>query len=205
MSEEKDVNTEVLASESQEEATVEAETKTEATQSDVDYQKELEMARQELEKKNKQIGQAEHVIETLKKEGGQATTDNIEDVVNRLVEEKVSHLTEKVRGDKIENLVSAYASSTDEAELIKFHLQNSIKQSGDDVTDIINAKAIANKARFQQQTAEIKRAQNVPEAEKVTSAGQKPAKADDLKLSPEEQKIMRQFGVTKDDLQNGVR
>ena len=198
---------ETQASETQsEEVTSEAETSTETeSTSGVDYQKELEMARKELEKKDKRISQAEHVIEKLKEEGTKVDAESIEAMVNRLVDEKVQNLTSQVRADAIDGLISQYSSSKDEAELIKFHLENSIKQSGDDVTDIINAKALANKARFAQQTSEIKRAKLQTEGEKVTTSGEKSKGEETQKFSAEELKIMRAYGLSKEDLEKGVR
>lgn len=203
-----DVNTsESQASEIQtEEVTSEAETSTETeSQSGVDYQKELEMARKELEKKNKQLGQAEHVIEKLKQEGTKVDAESVEAMVNRLVEEKVQNLTSQVRADAIDGLITQYSSNKDEAELIKFHLENSIKPSGDDVTDIINAKALANKARFAQQSAEIKRAKLETEGDKVTTSGEKTKSDTSMKLTAEELKIMRAYGLTPEDLKKGIR
>lgn len=197
---------EIQASESPEEVTSEAETSPETdSKKDIDYKKELEIAREELKKKDKRIGQAEHVIETLKAEGSPVNQTNIEEMVKRMVAEEVGQLTEQVRGDAINNLINDYSSNDDEAELIKYHLQNSIKPSGDDIVDIINAKALANKARFAQQASEIKRAKSEPQAEKVTTSGEKQSKGGERKLSAEDQKIMRAYGLTKEDLEKGVR
>lgn len=197
---------EAQASETQEEVTTGAETTEETeTQSDIDYKKELEVVRTELEKKTKQVGQAEHVIEKLKAEGSTVNAENIEEMVNRLVDEKVNKLTEQVRGDAIQGLIEQYSSNSDEAALIKHHLENSIKPSGDDVVDIINAKALANKARFTQQTSEIKRAQSESEADKASTAGEKQSKAPESKLSAEDLKIMRAYGLSKEDLEKGAR
>ena len=183
------------------EVTQEAETSTETKSTDVDYQKELEMARQALEKKDKQLGQAEHVIEKLKSEGSEVNSATIEE----LIERKFQSFTQQVRGDAIDNLIGSYSSNEDEAALIKHHLENSIKPSGDDVTDIINAKALANKARFTQQTSEIKRAKMQTEADKATSAGQKEESKSKSRLSAEDKKIMRAYGLTEEELQKGVR
>jgi len=183
----------------------ETSTETESKNDALDYQKELEMARKELEKKDKRIGQAEHVIEKLKSEGSDVNQQNIEELVEKMVEERVGQKFQQVRGDMVENLISSYASSKDEAELIKFHLENSIKQSGDDVTDIINAKALANKARFTQQTSEINRAKMETEADDVKSAGAKDEQKPKMRLSADEKRIMKQFNLTEDDLRNGVR
>ena len=177
----------------------ETETKEEST-NDVDYQKELEMARKELEKKDKRIGQAEHVIEKMKSEGTTINQENIEEMVSRMVEDRVSKLTEQVRGDAIDSLIKSYASSDAEAELIKFHLENSIKPSDDDVTDILNAKALANKARFNQQRSEMNRAKTETEADSATSAGAKSENKQTQKFSLEEQKIMRAYGLKPSDI-----
>jgi len=202
-----DVNEETQASESQEESTEEAETSTEETSTDaaLNYKEELEMARKELEKKDKRINQAEHVIEKLKKEGSEVNQENVQEMVERLVEEKIQSFSNQVRGDAIDNLISSYASNEDEAALIKHHLENSIKPSGDDVVDIINAKALANKARFTQQTAEIRRAQSASEAEKATSSGQKESQKTKRRLSQQDRKIMQMYGVSEEDLEKGVR
>lgn len=193
---------EVQASEtSEDEVTEEAETSTEAKSNDVDYQKELEMARKELEKKDKRITQAEHVIEKLKSEGSEINAETIEEIIDR----KFQTFTQQVRGDAIDTLIESYASSKDEAALIKHHLENSIKQSGDDVTDIINAKALANKARFTQQTSEINRAKLQTEADPVAATGQKTEQSTKPRLSAEEKKIMRAYGLTEEDLKKGVR
>ena len=189
--------------ESNEEETSEEDSK-EENKTDVDYEKELEMARKQLQKKDKRIGQAEHVIEKLKKEGTPVNDKNIEEMVNSLVEEKVSTAFNQIRGDVRESLISQYSSSDSEAELIRFHLENSIRSTGDDVKDILNAKALANQARYMQQSSEIKRAQGRPQAEKGTSGGQKDSSSP-VRLSAQDKKIMQQFGLSPDDLKKGVR
>jgi len=73
------------------------------------------------------------------------------------------------------------------------------------VTDIINAKALANKARFSQQTSEINRAKLQTEGDKATSSGEKSSSEPAKKYSQEELKIMRAYGLSKEDLEKGVR
>ena len=197
-----DKSKESQASESQEEEVEEeAETKSETKSQDtVDYQKELEMARDALKKKEKQINQAEHVIEQLKSKGTEINTETIEE----LIEKKFQSFAESVRGDAIDELIKSYSSNEDEAALIKHHLKNSIKSSGDDVTDIINAKALANKARFMQQTSELKRSKLETEASKPSSAGEKGETKSKIKLSSQDKAIMRAYGLTEEDLKKGV-
>ena len=193
------------ASEAEEGIEEEAETESQETQEEVDYKKELEFVQKELEKKSKRINQAEHVIETLKSKGSDINADTIAELVDQAVGERMKEFQETVRGDAIENLVESYASNPDEAELIRHHLKHSIRPSGDDITDILNAKALANKARFDRQRAEIKRAQGETEAEKVTSSGQKGANKPPKRLSADDRKIMRVYGISEEELQKGVR
>jgi len=203
--EEKDVNEiEEVASPTQEESEEESEESSNDSQTEVDYQKELEMARKALLKKDKRINQAEHVIEKLKNQGKEASQANIEEIVEKLVEERVSSAFNTIRGDVRESLISQYSSTEGEADLIRFHLENSIKSSGDDVQDILNAKALANKSRITQQVSEIKRAQSVPEAEKARTSSQKDSSSP-IRLSQQDKKIMQQFGLSADDLKKGVR
>jgi len=184
-----DKQTEVLASESQEVAA-------KATTNDVDYKAELESAQAQLAKKDKQIGQAEHVIETLKGK----SQDDVTAVVEKLVAEKMGAIETKLQAEKDEILIQSHSSSTDEAELIKFHLQHSIVRSDNPLEDIKKAKAIANSAKMTQKTSEIVRAQNTAEADKATTAGEKPAKGTNLNLSAADRKLMQQFGLTEEDV-----
>lgn len=195
---------EVLESESQEEESEEeAETSEDTKTSEVDYKEELERVKERLKKKETQVGQAEHVIEKLKKEkgGGQLDPSTIEEIVER----KLSEFTESVRGDAINNLVSSYASNEDEAELIKYHLKHSIRPSGDDEADILNAKALANKARLSQAASERMRSEGRPPAEKERGAGAKDAPPKEIKLSQKDQEIARAFGLSKEEIAKGYQ
>lgn len=197
--------TESQASEVQEEETVETEEETTESKKDVDYQKELAQAQAELQKKGKQINQAEHVIEELKKKGTEINKDSIEEIVGRLVEDKIQSFTSQVRSDAIGSLIEQYASNNDEAALIKHHLEHSIRPSGDDITDILNAKALANKARFSQQNSEVERSKQATEAEKSTSAGEKTSKSKEAKYSAEDLKLMKAFNLSKEEVEKGIR
>ena len=168
----------------------------------VDYKEELEKAQQMLQKKEKQVKQAEHVIENLKKDKSGPVDVS---VIEQIVQEQMSNFTEQVRGDAITNLVRSYSSSDEEAELIKHHLKHSIRASGDDEADILNAKALANKTRLVQKTAERNRAELRSEPEQATTAGAKDTPAKPLQLSNTDQNIARAFGLTKEELEKGYR
>lgn len=199
----KEDNTQVASPET-EETTTEAETSEEETsQSDVDYKAELENAKATLERKEKQLGQAEHVIEELKKSKGGSAMDVNE--VAQLIDEKFESFTQQVRGDAIDSLVSAYSKSDEEKELIKHHLKHSIKPSGDDEADILNAKALANKTKIIQQVSEVKRADMKSDPTKAVVAGDKTSAKSPRRLSKEDQTVAKAFGLTPEELEKGYQ
>ena len=189
---------EVLEAETSEEEETEDEESEESEE--VDYKGELEKANKLLEKKDKQIGQAEHVIEELKKDGKIDPS-----IIEELIEKKFSTFTEQIRGDAIDSMVHSYSSNEDEAELIKYHLKNSIRPSGDDEADILNAKALANKSKFTQQASERRRAEMRQEPDKAKGAGAKEEVKKTPKLSKEASNIAKAFGLSKEEIESGYR
>lgn len=173
-----------------------------STPDQVDYKEELERAKSQLQKKEKQVKQAEHVIENLKKDKGGVTDIAL---IEQIIEERMSNFTEQVRGDAINTLVHSYASSDEEAELIKHHLKHSIRASGDDEADILNAKALANKTKLVQQSAERRRAELRSEPDKVTTAGAKDTVERPLNLTRQDQNVARAFGLTREEIERGFQ
>lgn len=196
-----DENKEVLASESPEEETNTADPVAETNSNDVDYEAELAKARAEKEKLEGKLRKAGEKIDDLKQSG--TTID--EDTINRLVDEKIGQVTAQVKATAMESLIKQNASNEKEAELIKFYLENKIRPSGDDYADLMDAKALANKSKFQQTTSEMKRAALETEAQPQTTAGQKAETKTAPKLSAEEQKMARAFGLTAEELQKGYQ
>lgn len=88
----------------------------------------------------------------------------------------------------------------DEAErkLVKHHLEQTIKPSGDPQTDLRNARSLVNAVRNTQIAAEAVRAGKPKAAGSAASAPPREKQADDL--TAEEKKIMTGFKLTKEQV-----
>lgn len=85
-----------------------------------------------------------------------------------------------------------------ERELTKYHLENTIKPSGDPHTDFINATLLVNAVKNGQKAAEMAR---IVPAKRAGSAQSAPPKQESQKpeLSKEQQQFMRQTGLTEEE------
>ena len=169
-----------------------AESQTDSNQ-DVDYKAELERLQAENAEKDKRIDRAERAVVRLKKESGD-TEIELEETINKLVDEKVATIRTEVQSNNLKREIENQSSNPDEAELIRYHLDNSVKSTGDVVQDVLNAKAIANRARSQKVYEEVERAANAAEADKATTAGEKPQKPKS-NMSAADREFLRKYGV----------
>lgn len=99
----------------------------------------------ELKRLKKQLELAENRIVKMKKSG--EDTEKAEVDLESIKAELREEVKSELHRDKVESLVSGLAESDDEAELVRFHLENSIKPSGDAEEDVRRAKALANVKR----------------------------------------------------------
>lgn len=148
---------------------------------EIDYKAELEKAKAILEKKDKQLGQAEHKIVELKKqkkeefdefdEFDEEEKDNRPDVKEVIREELVAFKRE-MSSERIDETISKLTDNPDEIALIKHHYENSIKPTGFDkesiAIDIQNAYTLANAQKVLKQNNELKEALK---AKKTISGG----------------------------------
>ena len=148
---------------------------------EIDYKAELEKAKAILEKKEKQLGQAEHKIVELKKqkkeefdefdEFDEEEKDNRPDVKEVIREELVAFKRE-MSSERIDETILKLTDNPDEIALIKHHYENSIKPTGFDkesiAIDIQNAYTLANAQKVLKQNNELKEALK---AKKTISGG----------------------------------
>lgn len=151
---------------------------------EIDYKAELEKAKAILEKKEKQLGQAEHKIVELKKqkkeevdefdefdEFDEEEKDNRPDVKEVIREELIAFKRE-MSSERIDETISKLTDNPDEIALIKHHYENSIKPTGFDkesiAIDIQNAYTLANAQKVLKQNKELKEALK---AKKTISGG----------------------------------
>lgn len=195
-----DENKEVLASESQEEVTTTADPVEETKSNDVDYEAELASIKAQKDKLEGKLRKAGEKIDDLKQSPGMD-----EETISRLVEEKIGSVTAQIKATAMDSLIKQNAANEKEAELIKYHLENTVRSTGNDYEDLKNAKALANRNKFDQQVSEIKRASQETEAQPQTTAGQKEEKTEAIKLTAEEQKMARAFGLTPEQITKGYQ
>lgn len=180
--------------------------KTEESQAGgIDYQAELE---NELKKKDARLNQAEHTIKKLKKEKKETSSEVDDDYtdaqplsakeVREIIREENQVFYNKTREQDIKRKIGLNSSSPQEAELILYHLQNSIQVTGDDDTDIRNARLLANAKRFDSEIkARDKALASNQNANTGGSNGQRINKSEGtIKLSPEEQKLAQAIDPT---------
>jgi len=134
------------------------ETKEESSQ-DIDYKAELDRERERRIK-------AEAIIQRNKEkpkenddfDAPEYNQEQINELVAKQVKEQVEVLERRVTAGQIDSLVKQVSSSPDEAALIKYHLDNTVRPSGDVQADVDYAKLLANSKKFSSQMNEMKRA-----------------------------------------------
>jgi hypothetical protein len=184
-------------------------TKTTAAESEpneIDYKAELEAAQTRL-------SQAEHVIVETKQKLREAqtstadvevdyeTTPTREELLTQLRAEQQSELSQfkkDLTQDIVNDEIERASSNPDEQALIKFHYENSIRQSGFSraaiQADLESAKLLANKKRLIKENSELKEALKAKHSAGRVAGGsnQDPqVQEDELKLTPEEKALMQ--------------
>lgn len=141
-----------------------------AEQEVIDYKAELERERKAREKAesdrdNYKKGMLKAKSKKKKDEWDddfEDEEDDQEDVINRKVEELVSKKSEdiykKLSQNQVNDRLDKYASSEDEKELMRFHLEHTINPSGDLDKDVQDAKLIANRKSLLTENQELKAA-----------------------------------------------
>lgn len=107
----------------------------------------------ELEKLRKQLVQAEHTIVSEKREKKETASEVDE------LKTKIKSLESVTR----DSVISKYTVNSDAAELIKYHIENTIRPSGDIQKDVANAYAIVQATVQKKRETEVKAATNAKE------------------------------------------
>jgi hypothetical protein len=179
---------------------------------EIDYKAELEA---QLAQKNKQLSQAEHTIEQLKKakkeDAPPATEETSQEFITaeeltRQIEarnkaelaEMESRIKREMSEATIEEELSRVSSNLDEQALIKFHYENSIKQSGFTRSaiqqDLARARLLANEKKLTIENEELKEALKAKNSTGNASQGSNQDKTvpeDEPNLTPQERSLMK--------------
>jgi len=172
-----------LTDESNEEVLKHSEvSKTQETSDEIDYKAELDRMRIAKEK-------AEAKIVKLKSK----STEIDEEAIYERVAQRVQLETQL---SALDNEVERVSTSDSEAELIRYHLENSIKSSGNIREDIRMAKLLANEKQILRNNKELGMA--LKSSHTTSSAdysGQKKAISKEVKLNQAERDLLKAFKV----------
>lgn len=177
----------------------------------VDYKAELEAERAkrtkaESDRDNYREGMLNAKDQLKKKKGMKAEegsedekeSDDIEDRIASIVDKRLGIIQKSTDLVAFESIVGQYTDDPDEAELIKFHFENSV--GGGSVRERIeNAHLIANKKKFLKERSEMARSlENGKGVSRVASAGgrnQDVDKGNKDFFSPEQIEALKKRGL----------
>lgn len=174
-------------------------------ESGIDYKAELEKERKRREK-------AEFALYKKNTEGKRSAApewdeDELEAKIEEKIEARVSAIRSSQVGEIIDDELLASAKTDEERELVKFHYENSIVQSGSSRTaireDLRKAKLLANSSKYERENAEMAETMKAKNALGNTSGGTnqaRPAYSEDLskKFTEYEWKFMQDRGWTEE-------
>lgn len=157
-----------------------------------DYKAELESERKRREK-------AEAKLVKLKKDKKEGNDPDIESKVNELLESKLSEIEKRTQEREYERVVKAYSQGEDEAELIQYHLNNSIRLTGDTEEDVRRAKILANEKKILETQSELSHAVRSRGAIQTTPnmSGQKQKVTQEPEYTADELKLLKRFKAIK--------
>lgn len=154
----------------------------------------------ELEKERKRLEQAEYVIEKTKKENKELKEgkeeipdEDLDDKLQKMLDAKLDGFKGEVNKVAVDSTIADFASNDDEAELIRFHYENSINRTSDVKADIENAKLLANRAKIMSENEELRAALSAKSSIGPSSAGANQDQPDNntkVQLSAYDQKII---------------
>lgn len=138
--------------------------------------------KKELTKEEKRLGYNQRKKDTPKS-----------GVDENLLEQKLQELRGELLAEKEQEYINSFSSSQDEANLIKHHLNNTIKRTGNLIEDIKTAQFIANRGKYEQAVKEIPAIQNAQKFGRVVQGQMK--QSGGPQYSPEEIALMSKYGV----------
>jgi hypothetical protein len=177
----------------------------------VDYKAELEKVQARLKKAEFKLTQKDIEERKAKKSEGSEDEDDsgaldIRQQILSAKEEAKLELKREMAADTIQSELSKYADNPARQELIKFHYENTIKQSGFSreaiISDIELAAALADRSTSQKKIDEIQKAVDTAKTVKKTGAvsGVVVDQAGEVKLSEREKRLLDRHGLSAKDI-----
>ena len=155
----------------------------------------------ELDKAKANLVKAEKKIVDMKREGKstEGAELDLESMKAEIRDELRAELTGVVQQDKLDTLVRNSSTDDDEADLIRFHMENSIKTSGDVAEDVKRAKLLANAHKSESEKDAMR---EVLQAERTKNtspnfSGRKIVEDKQPNYTEAEKKLLRRVGKIK--------
>ena len=167
-------------------------------QEGIDYKAELGILQGKVAKAEEIIGHKNRAIETLKKKSKDPEFDSedFESRMDQMLESKLAKFKMASQVSLINNEVTRVATNSDEAELIRFHLEKSIQPSGDPQLDVRRAKALANEKKLKltnKELGESLKSKNA--ASGANFSGQRKQSKPKPEVSPKDLAFLKKWGV----------
>lgn len=178
-----------------------------ASQEELNYSELYEQEKEAREKAEKKIVNMKRSQKEESQED-EPDEDNSDDVEQK-VQQAVSAFREEFIGETVEEILGALSSNEDEKKLIKFHYNNTIKQSGVNAgsikRDLQRAKLLANETLYSNKAEELdeegKRDASITNSSVGTNRDvRKPQKR--VQLNAQERAILERRGIDPDNFKN---
>lgn len=141
-----------------------------------------------------------------KKEDGEKVTMSNEEMqaeIKRQVDEEIGKVRNEFGQAEIDSRVSKLVKSESEGKVVKFHLENTLRSSGNIDTDVENAYILANKARFKKTFEElVRKADSKDSTTKGEGAGEKDGEVQEPNVSTKEREYAKKRGLVWDPQAN---
>lgn len=177
-----------------------------ATQSSDEETNEIDYEA-ELLKERKRRENAEKKIVELKREAKNEDEEDPDELINRRIDERVSLALRDSSADTVESELLDITANDKERELIKYHYENSIKQSGYNKVsirqDLERARLIANESKILKETSELREAlKSKATIGRGQSNNQDRKVVEDRKFSKADLAFMKARGIKLEDVKS---
>lgn len=175
--------------------------------------------KKELADKEKELGQAQHVIVGLKKSGKEKEDDDdlVDDpvITTEVIDEKLEKFKVEQSAEIFNDELAKLTDNPDKLALIKFTYDNKIMKGGftraSIQADLASAQAIVERPQQDTIIGELKKA-GISDKTKIKvgqGAGQDlpitQGATTEQMLTPMDKKIMARSGITLDEINNGIK
>ena len=169
---------------------------------EIDYEALLEAETTRREKAEKKI------VDMKRAEKNGDEYEDPDELINQRIDERVSKALQDSSTDTVEDTLSSITDNDKERALIKFHYENSIKQSGYSkaaiAQDLQRAKLIANESKIRKENSELKEALKAKASLGRGSSGtnQDRTVVEDRKFSAADLAFMKARGIKPEDVKS---